>query len=116
MNEHRILKLKPGWNEKGSYVLYWMQQSQRVHYNHALMHAIELANEHDLPVVVFFGLTKSYPSANLRHHQFMLEGLKEVKDIIEKLHMTFVFRLISPEQGVKDYLSDAACLVMDYGY
>ena len=116
MNEHRILKLKPGWNEKGSYVLYWMQQSQRVHYNHALMHAIELANEHDLPVVVFFGLTKSYPSANLRHYQFMLEGLKEVKDIIEKLHMTFVFRLISPEQGVKDYLSDAACLVMDYGY
>jgi deoxyribodipyrimidine photo-lyase len=93
-----------------------MQQSQRVHYNHALMHAIELANDHDLPVVVFFGLTSNYPLANARHYQFMLEGLKEVKELLTKLHIHFVFRIISPEVGVMHYLKNTSFLVMDYGY
>lgn len=116
MNEHRINHLKPGFNHQGQYVLYWMQQAQRVHYNHALSHAIELANLHDLPVVVYFGLTKNYPDANERHYQFMLEGLVEVRRILKHFGITFVFRLISPEQGVIEYLNNAVFLVMDYGY
>lgn len=116
MNKHRITHVKPGWNQKGSYVLYWMQQAQRVHYNHALLHAIELANDHDLPIVVFFGLTTNYPFANLRNYQFMLEGLKEVKILLEKLHINFVFKLRSPELGVLDYINEASFLVMDKGY
>lgn len=116
MNQHRIQQLKKGSHQQGQYVLYWMQQSQRVHYNHALMHAIEKANDLGLPVVVFFGLTPSYPEANRRHYQFMMEGLVEVKRWIEKLGMTFVFRLASPEKGVLDYVKDAAFFVMDYGY
>ncbi|HAX03656.1 MAG: hypothetical protein A2Y45_08945 [Tenericutes bacterium GWC2_34_14] len=116
MNERRINHLKPGFNESGTYILYWMQQSQRVHYNHALLHAIELANQHDLPVVVFFGLTPTYPEANERHYLFMLEGLKDVKTWIEKLGMTFVFRFGSPEESIQPLLQDAAFLVMDYGY
>lgn len=35
--------------QQGEYVLYWMQQSQRVAYNHALEYAIQLANRHHLP-------------------------------------------------------------------
>lgn len=116
MNEHRIHSLKKGIYQDGHYVLYWMQQSQRVHYNHALMHAIEKANDLGLPVVVFFGLTPTYPEANRRHYQFMMEGLVEVKRWIEKLGMTFVFRLVSPEKGVLEIVKDAAYLVMDYGY
>lgn len=116
MNENRIKHLKPGLNNQGKYILYWMQQAQRVHYNHALEHAINLANDHDLPVVVLFGLTPNYPEANERHYQFMLEGLKEVKRILEHFGITFVFRLKSPEVAVLDYVRDAAFLVMDYGY
>ena len=40
----------------GRYVLYWMQQSQRVESNPALEYAIERANELDLPLVAAFGL------------------------------------------------------------
>lgn len=116
MNKHRINHLKPGFNESGKYVLYWMQQSQRVHYNHALLHAINLANENHLPVVVFFGLTTTYPDANERHYQFMLEGLVQVKKILNHFDMTFLFKLESPEIGIQSYLGDAAFLVMDYGY
>jgi deoxyribodipyrimidine photo-lyase len=116
MNEHRIQHLKNGINKDGQYVLYWMQQAQRVHYNHALMHAIEKANDLDLPVVIFFGLTPTYPDANRRHYQFMMEGLVEVKRLIEKCGMTFIFRVASPETGVLEYMKDAVLLVMDDGY
>ena len=117
MNINRLTILKEGsQNPKQRYVLYWMQQSQRVHYNHALNHAIELANEASLPLVVFFGLTPGYPDANLRHYKFMLEGLKEVKDTLKANNITFVFRLGSPEKLVQEYLEEANTLVMDYGY
>ena len=67
---------------KGRYVLYWMQQSQRSEYNHALEYAIDRANELSVPVVVYFGLTGSYPEANERHYAFMLQGLKETKNAL----------------------------------
>ena len=63
----------------GRYVLYWMQAAQRAACNHALEHAIALADRHGLPLVVGFGLMDGYPEANLRHYAFMLEGLKADK-------------------------------------
>lgn len=115
MNKLRINSLKSR-DHQGDYVIYWMQQSQRVHYNHALLHAIEQANRYDQPLLVFFGLTPDYPEANERHYTFMLEGLKEVKSILEHFGMTFVFKLESPEMGILPYLEKAGLLVMDYGY
>ena len=53
-------------------MVYWMQAAQRARYNHALEYAIHLANERGKAVVVIFGLTASYPDANLRHYAFML--------------------------------------------
>jgi len=35
---HRLNEAAP--NSKGNYVLYWMQQAQRVHLNHALHLAV----------------------------------------------------------------------------
>ena len=42
--------------EHKQYVLYWMQQSQRVEDNHALEFAIQQANELGQPLLVAFGL------------------------------------------------------------
>jgi deoxyribodipyrimidine photo-lyase len=117
MNINRLTILKEGSpNPSKRYVLYWMQQSQRVDYNHALNHAVEVANEASLPLVVFFGLTPHYPDANLRHYKFMLEGLKEVRKTLSERNITFVFKLESPEKAIRHYLEDANTLVMDYGY
>ncbi|MCR3905530.1 MAG: deoxyribodipyrimidine photo-lyase [Tenericutes bacterium] len=117
MNKKRIINVnEKKSNNRKNYVIYWMQQSQRVHYNHALEHAIQLANQFDLPLVVYFGLTSDYPDANMRHYQFMLEGLKEVRDILKKFHISFVLKLKSPDQGILSYLGNAEALVMDQGY
>jgi len=100
----------------GRYVLYWMQASQRVDYNHALVYAIERANELNLSVVVYFGLTDDYPMANWRHYQFMLEGLQEVQRELKTRGIPMVVRRESPEKGVIKLCKDAALLVMDRGY
>ena len=82
MNELRRLIINDKQrNDKKQYILYWMQQSQRIHFNHALNEAIKYGNDRNLPIVIFFGLTPSYPEANERHYTFMLEGLKEVRRI-----------------------------------
>ena len=117
MNPLRIKHLKKEIiNEPKRYVLYWMQQSQRVQHNHALEHAITIANSQDLPVLVFFGLTSNYPEANQRHYRFMLEGLKEVIHTLDTLHIQFVLKYGSPEVTILPLLKDAHTLVMDKGY
>jgi deoxyribodipyrimidine photo-lyase len=56
------------------YVLYWSQMNRRVDANHALLYAVELANERKLPVLYYEGLTCSYPFANDRMHTFILQA------------------------------------------
>jgi deoxyribodipyrimidine photo-lyase len=100
----------------GRYVLYWMQQSQRAEWNHALEYALDRANNLDLPVVVVFGLTPRYPDANLRHYAFMLQGLRETAQRLAERGIRFVLRLDSPDSAALDLAQDAALLVCDRGY
>lgn len=117
MNKKRIIKWVDGQpTTPKRYVLYWMQQSQRVVDNHALSFAIGLANKYQLPLVVFFGLTPSYPSANLRHYAFMLEGLADTRLQLIAKGARFIFRIGSPEKAIQPLLHEAHCLVMDTGY
>lgn len=100
----------------GAYVLYWMQQAQRVQDNHALEYAIDQANELELPVVVAFGLTDAYPEANERHYAFMLEGLKETKASLDRRGIAMVVRRGSPDEVALTMARRAALVVMDKGY
>ena len=99
----------------GKYVLYWMQAAQRSEYNHALEYAIHKANELNLPVLVFFGITGNFPEANLRHYYFMLEGLKKVRDTLKAEGIQIVFRLQSPDSGAIELARDAALVIVDAG-
>ncbi|MGA1197249.1 MAG: deoxyribodipyrimidine photo-lyase [Candidatus Latescibacterota bacterium] len=112
----RIQVMKDGLQEDGQYVLYWMQQAQRVRYNHALMYAIHRANELNVPVVVVFGLTDDFPEANERHYAFMLEGLRDVAIALKKRKIRFVLKHQSPDVAALSLAKDAALVVMDRGY
>ena len=100
---------------RGKYVLYWMQQAQRAEFNHALEYAIEQANHRHLPVVVGFALT-SFPEANRRHYQLMLEGLRETQDRLAARGIGFCLRLGPPEEAISELAKTAALLVGDVGY
>ena len=116
IERERIQKFNNHHLQKGDYVLYWMQQSQRVIDNHSLVYATHKANTLKQPLIVFFGLTDTYPEANERHYMFMLEGLKEVQGTLQKQGIKMVLQNISPDQGVLRLAEDASLLVVDCGY
>jgi deoxyribodipyrimidine photo-lyase len=66
-------------------VLYWLQHTQRIDQNYALYKAIEIANELNKPLQVLFILNPNYPESNLRHFQFMLEGIETLFNNLETL-------------------------------
>jgi len=99
-----------------SYVLYWMQQSQRAADNPALEHAIAEANDLGLPVLVVFGLMDDYPEANRRHYTFMLEGLRETQHALSERGLRMLVRRGAPDEVALSYAEQAAQVVTDRGY
>jgi deoxyribodipyrimidine photo-lyase len=111
----KILNQKPV-HEDGRYVLYWMQQSQRSRWNHALEYAIAKANELDCGVIVGFGLMDDYPEANARHYTFMLEGLQQLQEGLDNRKCKFVLRYGHPAAVALELGQSAKCIVCDRGY
>ncbi len=116
IQESRVMYLRKTEEREGSYVLLWIQASQRAGGNHALEYAIERADEQKKPVVAFFGITDRYPGANERHYRFMLEGLRELRGALEERGIQLVTRHTSPEEGVVELAPDASLVVTDRGY
>jgi deoxyribodipyrimidine photo-lyase len=116
ISDQRVKNLNSFEVKNRKYVLYWMQSSQRTEYNFSLAYAILKANKLNKPLIAFFGITPTYPKANLRHYQFMLEGLKEVNDSLEEIGIKMIVLEKSPEKGVVDLAKDSCLIVVDKGY
>jgi deoxyribodipyrimidine photo-lyase len=98
----------------GRAVVYWMQRAQRADDNPALDAAISIGNELRKPVVALFVLDSAFPGANLRHFQFMLDGLTELPDALRARRVGFALR-IGGRSEVARFCEDvrAAALVGD---
>jgi predicted NAD/FAD-dependent oxidoreductase/deoxyribodipyrimidine photolyase len=84
MLRERTRELNQGQIRQGGFVLYWMRTAVRAHENPALDTAIEAANLLGVPVFVYHGISERYPQASDRHHQFMLEGARDVQEELGK--------------------------------
>ncbi len=116
IQSERIKKLNDRPIQRGRFVLYWMQASQRAEYNHALEYAIRRANEQKLPVATLFVLTDTFPEANMRHYAFMLEGLKETQGRLEERGGSFLVLRGSPDQELVKVARQASMVITDCGY
>lgn len=117
LHPSRVKPLNHAPEQSGAYVLYWMQASVRSRYNHALEHAIQEANQRQLPVLVCFGLTPSFPEANLRHYAFLFEGLRDVQKSLAARQIPLVVGLSDePWQWAFKWSEKAALVVTDMGY
>ncbi len=116
IEDSRIQRLNDAPPREGRYVLYWMQQSQRAEFNHALEYAIQQANQHGLRLAVCFGLTDDYPEANARHYRFMLEGLQDTATALRRRKIALVVRKGAPDAVALQLARDAALVVCDRGY
>ena len=109
LNNQPILADRP-------YVLYWMQSSQRAACNHALEYALTQAKLLRKPLLVYFGVTDSFPEANERHYRFMLEGLRETQADLAARGTRMLTLRASPEAGALALSKSAAMAVTDRGY
>ncbi len=117
IHPERIWRRKGGdETPSGNYVLYWMQQSQRVEGNHALEYAIEAANARGLPVLIGFGLSPRFPGAKPEHYGFMLAGLRETAAAARIRGLGFELRYGEPPQVALELARGAALAVLDRGY
>jgi len=116
IHPERVRKLNERSIQKGRFILYWMQASQRAECNHALEYAIRQANQQKLPVATLFVLTDGFPEANLRHYTFMLEGLKEFKGRLEERGVSFLVLRGSPDKEVVKMSLQASMVITDCGY
>jgi len=112
----RVNRLNDSPEQKGEYVLYWMQASQRAEYNDALNFAAKKSNALKLPLLAVFGLSSSYPSANYRHYYFMINGLKETKQALAKSGIQLAVINAEPDAAAAEYAQKAALVVSDTGY
>jgi deoxyribodipyrimidine photo-lyase len=116
LHDSRVKIIHNGRMDSGEYVLYWMQAAQRTECNHALEFAKNEANQRNIPLVVYFGITDDYPDANQRHYRFMLEGMRETFKKLKQIGATPVCRIESPERGITKLAKKAALVVFDKGY
>ena len=97
-------------------IIYWMSRDQRVMDNWALIFANHIAKEKRQELTVIFTLTASFPTANLRHYDFMLRGLKEVQQKLAEIGINFVLMQGDPTVEVLNYikLNNVSVLVSDF--
>jgi deoxyribodipyrimidine photo-lyase len=96
----------------GRCVVYWMQRAQRASDNPALNTAIEAGNRLGKPVVVFFQLLPHSHHANLRHYQFLVQGLGELGSELKKRRVGWVMRRY-PQHGLLRFCAEVRpCLVI----
>ena len=81
-------KKLPSENSGQESVVMWMQRDQRVNDNYAMLYANALSRERGWRLIVVFTLEDD-PLQTLRHHKFLLGGLKEVEKQLRDRHIPF---------------------------
>jgi deoxyribodipyrimidine photo-lyase len=91
-----------------------MQRAQRGRDNHAVDVAVHVANELELPLLVYFAGMANFPHANLRHFAFLNRGLVDVEEDLAERNIAFVLRN-APHEPVERLLADvqAAMVIGD---
>lgn len=103
MNLNRVRTLKEN-KYNGGLVIYWMSRDQRLNDNWALIHAQELAKQHNVPFAVAFCLVPEFLWATIRQYGFMLKGLKEVEKNLKKKNIPFFLLTGNPETEIPKFI------------
>ena len=102
ISDPRVTVRRPGAPaSSGRSVVYWMQRAQRALDNPALDVAVEAANTLRQPVVIFFAPVPFYPNANLRHYEFLAQGIPDIARRARERDIGFVLRAFPKHSLVK---------------
>jgi deoxyribodipyrimidine photo-lyase len=90
------------------FILYWMQAQRRLSHNHSLDYALKCASELRKPLVIYEGLRLDYPWASARHHQFILEGMRDNAATAARRGFTYWPFVETPRSSGRGLLSSLA--------
>jgi len=115
MHENRMRCLKEA-PERAGPVVYWMSRDQRVRDNWALLHAQKRALQKKEPFAVVFCLVRTFLGATGRQYGFMLKGLQQVEEQLDKKNIGFFLLTGSPEDEIPKFVRKhgAGMLVTDF--
>jgi len=98
------------------YVLYWLQSSQRFSDNRALSLAGKLANRLEKPLVAAFLFMTDYPESNLRHFNFMYQGIRETFEKIQAAGAGLRVEVNGRNNFFREISKNAALIIADQGF
>lgn len=115
MKKERINIIADKDSKEGT-IVYWMQRDQRVNDNWALIHAQNLAVKSGSNLIVVFCLVPSFLDATFRQYDFMLKGLLEVEEKLNKKNISFVLLKGNPPDEILRFITkiNAGVLVTDF--
>ncbi len=102
-------------NDAARYVLCWLQQALRADENPLIELALRLGNRLDLPVLVYHGISQSYPHASDRLHWMLLGGSREVAQGCAARGIRMISHVVRPghiHRGLVYELAQDAALVI----
>lgn len=114
--DSRVKYLKNMEKTNTQYIVYWMQESQRTRYNFALNEAIFLSKENKIPLYVVFNYQNNYPDASKRHYDFMLQGLKDVKENLHQKGIKFIMLEGDSIENIIKIAHKAKVVIWDKSY
>lgn len=108
-------------NKAGTFVLYWMSNSLRSHYNYAFAHASYLCEKYKIPLRVahvFDLIALDGEPLPERHAAFQLESLLDVKTDLQRRNVPFVAidGLHKVADAIPALAEDAVAVVTDASY
>ena len=114
-DHYRCLNSKPVDSNK-DYLLYWLQNSQRVSDNKALSLAGKLANRLNKPLVVAFLFMPDFPGSNFRHFNFMYEGIRETLEELQAAGAGVQVEIGKRNEFFKGISERASLILTDQGF
>ena len=100
---------------QGAYVLCWLQQALRGEQNPLIDVALRLANARGVPVLVYHGMSQSYPHASDRLHWMLLGGSRDVARACAARGIRMLSHVVRPghiEKGLVYRLAEKAVAVV----
>lgn len=113
---YRFRRLNQAPEHSGSCVIYHMSRDQRVRDNHALLSAQKYALKRELPLLVVFNLVTQSTIRLMQHYRFLITGLQEVEQDLQKLHIGFLLTTGNPVEAIQQVSEErnASAVFLDF--
>ena len=97
-------------------VIVWLKSSLRVHENPAIDVGMQIANQHQKPLLIYQAIDERYPHASLRHHNMLLDGALDLQNGCKSRGLRYVLHVAREDnrQSIMQYFGGtASCIITD---